>query len=92
MRFVAIKTVEQQSLLSLHRARDLLVRQRTQLINGLRGLVAEFGIYIPRGLAHVIGFAEEIIFDLDMDTRGVRDEKNIFHWRWDWSGEDMIYE
>ena len=45
MRFVAIKTVEQQSLLSLHRARDLLVRQRTQLINGLRGMVAEFGIY-----------------------------------------------
>lgn len=41
MRFVAIKTVEQQSLLSLHRARDLLVRQRTQLINNLRGLVAE---------------------------------------------------
>ncbi len=32
MRFVSIKTVEQQSLLSLHRARDLLVRQRTQLI------------------------------------------------------------
>ena len=40
MRFVAIKTVEQQALLSLHRARDLLVRQRTQLINGLRGLNA----------------------------------------------------
>jgi len=60
MRFVAIKTVEQQSLLSLHRARNLLVRQRTQLINGLRGLVAEFGIFIPRGLARVIGFAEDI--------------------------------
>ena len=60
MRFVAIKTVEQQSLLSLHRARDLLVRQRTQLINNLRGLVAEFGIFIPRGLARVIGFAEDI--------------------------------
>lgn len=49
LRFVAIKTVEKQSLLSLHRARDLLVRQRTQLINGLRGLVAEFGIRIPKG-------------------------------------------
>ena len=60
MRFVATKTVEQQSLLSLHRARDLLVRQRAQLINGLRGLVAEFGVYIPRGLARVIGFAEDI--------------------------------
>ena len=40
MRFVAIKTVGQQALLSLHRARDLLVRQCTQLINGLRGMVA----------------------------------------------------
>ena len=50
MRFVAIKTVEQQALLSLHRARSLLVRQRTQLINGLRGMVAEFGVYIARGL------------------------------------------
>ncbi len=57
MRFVAVKTVEQQSLLSRHRARGLLVRQRTQLINGLRGLVAEFGVYIPRGLARVIGLA-----------------------------------
>ena len=41
MRCVAVKTVEQQALLSLHRARDLLVRQRTQLIYGLRGKVAE---------------------------------------------------
>jgi transposase len=61
MRFVAIKTVEQQSLLSVHRARSLLVRQRTQLINGLRGMVAEFGVYIARGLARVIGFAENIL-------------------------------
>lgn len=38
MRFGAIKTVEQQALSSLHRARALLVRQRTQLINGLRGM------------------------------------------------------
>jgi len=61
MRFVAIKTVEQQSLLSIHRARSLLVRQRTQAINGLRGMVAEFGVYIARGLARVIGFAEDIL-------------------------------
>src|ERR1700735_784266 len=37
MRFVAIKSVEQQSILALHRARDLLVRQRTKLIQALRG-------------------------------------------------------
>lgn len=67
MRFVAVKTVEQQALLSLHRARDLLVRQRTQLINGLRGMVAEFGVYIAKGLARIIGFAEEILADEVLD-------------------------
>ena len=74
MRFVAIKTVEQQALLSLHRARDLLVRQRTQLINGLRGLVAEFGVYIPRGLARVIGFAEDITLGEVLDLPDVANE------------------
>jgi transposase len=49
MRFVAVKSVEQQAALSLHRTRDLLVRQRTQLVNMIRGLLAEFGIDIPKG-------------------------------------------
>ena len=41
MRFVAVKTIEQQSVLMLHKVRDLLVRQRTMLINALRGHLAE---------------------------------------------------
>jgi transposase len=49
MRFVAIKTVDQQGALMLHKTRDLLVRQRTMLINGLRGHLAEFGIIAARG-------------------------------------------
>lgn len=53
MRFVAIKTKEQQGALVMHRARDLLVRQRTQLVNALRGLLAEFGISEPQGIRHV---------------------------------------
>jgi len=44
MRFVPIKTAEQQSILMLHRTRHLFVRQRTQLINALRAHLAEFGI------------------------------------------------
>ena len=44
MRFVAIKTVDQQSVLMLHRTRHLFVRQRTTLINALRAHLAEFGI------------------------------------------------
>jgi transposase len=74
MRFVGIKTVEQQALLSLHRARSLLVRQRTQLINGLRGMVAEFGVYIARGLARVIGFAEDILMGEVLDLPEIANE------------------
>ena len=44
MRFVPIKMVEQQSALMMHRARDLLIRQRTMLVNALRGHLAEFGL------------------------------------------------
>lgn len=61
MRFVEIKSEEQQALLSLHRARDFVVRQRTQLINMLRSLAAEFGIAIARGVARAIDFAKGII-------------------------------
>ena len=44
MRFVAVKTVEQQAVLMLHKSRDLLVRQRTMLINAMRGHLAEYGV------------------------------------------------
>ena len=55
MRFVPVKDVQQQSLLMLHRARSLLVRQRTMLANSLRAHMAEFGIIAPQGLRHVEG-------------------------------------
>jgi transposase len=51
MRFVPVKTVEQQAALSLHRSRDLLVSQRTQLANALRALLSEFGIVAGKGRA-----------------------------------------
>jgi transposase len=49
MRFVAVKSREAQGLLSLHRARQLLVRQRTQTVNVLRGLCGEFGVVAAKG-------------------------------------------
>jgi transposase len=49
MRFVAVKTPEQQAALMQHKTRDLLVRQRTMLINALRGHLAEFGIIAAQG-------------------------------------------
>ena len=50
MRFVPAKTVEQQAALMLHRSRDLLVRQRTQLINALRAHLAEIGLVAATGV------------------------------------------
>ncbi len=53
MRFVAVKTEAQQAQGMLFRTRDLLVRQRTQTINALRGHLAEFGVVAPQGTAQV---------------------------------------
>ena len=53
MRFVAVKTEAQQARGMVFRTRDLLVRQRTQTINALRGHLAEFGVIAPQGPAHV---------------------------------------
>ncbi len=68
MRFVAIKSEEQQGVLFLHRARDLIVRQRTQLSNMLRGLLGEFGIVIVQGIGSAIKFAKGV---LDGDKPGI---------------------
>jgi transposase len=53
MRFVPVKGEEQQGILMLHRTRELLIRQRTMLINALRGHLAEFGIVMAQGRAGV---------------------------------------
>ncbi|MDW9912455.1 IS110 family transposase [Sinorhizobium meliloti] len=53
MRFVTVKSMEQQGVLMLHKTRDLLVRQRTMLINALRGHLAELGIIAAQGTAGV---------------------------------------
>src|ERR1700740_1347393 len=54
MRFVPMKSVEQQAALALHRTRDLLVRQRTQLVNMIRGVLGEFGIELPKGITYAL--------------------------------------
>ena len=53
MRFVAVKTEAQQAAAGLHKLRALLSKQRTMVINQLRGLMAEFGIVAAKGPAHV---------------------------------------
>jgi len=70
MRFVPIKTAEQQSALMIHRARDLLIRQRTMLVNALRGHLAEFGLIEAQGLHKV---AKLIAIVLDEKDRRISD-------------------
>ena len=53
MRFVPVKTEEQQANGIVFRARDLLVRQRTQCVNALRGHLFEYGYTFPQGITHV---------------------------------------
>jgi transposase len=53
MHFVAVKTEQQQSILVIHRVRETLVAQKTQLINALRAHLAEFGIVAPQGAGKV---------------------------------------
>lgn len=53
MRFVPVKTEEQQSVLVLHRSRDLLMRQRTMLLNAIRAHLAEFGTIAAQGPSKV---------------------------------------
>jgi transposase len=67
MRFVAVKSEEQQSVLMLHRVRELLVRQRTQTSNALRGHLAEFGIIARQG----IGGTDELLVLVEGKEEGL---------------------
>ena len=74
MRFVPVKSEAQQASAAVFRARDLLVRQRTQTINALRGLLAEHGWVAPKGLFHVAGMikrVEDPSCDLPASARSV---------------------
>ena len=59
MRFVAVKTAEQQGVLALHRARALLVRQEVALVNAMRAVLAEHGVVLGRGRREAVRPAAE---------------------------------
>jgi transposase len=63
MRFVAIKTAQQQSMLMLHNVRTAAVKQRTALINQVRGELAEFGVVLPQGRRKLMELLAETIED-----------------------------
>lgn len=65
MRFVSTKTVEQQAILSVHRARQGLVKSRTAQANQIRGLLSEFGIVIPQGIRSISKRMPDILEDAE---------------------------
>lgn len=65
MRFVAIKSVEQQDIQSVHRIRSQLIKQRTALVNQIRGLLLERGIVMPCGRANVLKRLPGILEDAE---------------------------
>lgn len=74
MRFVPVKSEAQQASAVVFRARDLLVRQRTQCINALRGHLAEYGYVLPKGITHagaLIGHIEDPNASLPESARTV---------------------
>ena len=70
MRFVPIKNIEQQSVLALHRVRQGLVKARTAQANQIRGLLAEFGLIIPQGIANIAKRVPELIEDASNELTG----------------------
>jgi transposase len=65
MRFVPIKDEEQQAVLTVHRARSLLVSERTALVNHIRGLLSEYGVVLAQGVATVRKGLPEILEDAE---------------------------
>jgi transposase len=64
MRFVPVKTPEQQATLMLHTTRELLIKQRTMVVNAIRSHLAEFGIIVAKG----IGRVEELLSIAENDA------------------------
>ena len=71
MRFVPVKTGEQQAVLSLHRARQGFVKARTAQANQIRGLLAEYGIVIPVGINNIVKRLPDILEDGENNLPGV---------------------
>lgn len=70
MRFVPVKSVEQQAVLALHRVRQGFIKARTAQANQIRGLLAEFGLIVPQGIGHIAGRVPELIEDASNELPG----------------------
>lgn len=70
-RFVAIKSPEQQAIIALHRARQHWVQERTALINQMRGILAEFGLIMPKGRYAAQRCIPELLEDAENNLPGL---------------------
>lgn len=70
MRFVPVKNVEQQAVLALHRVRQGFIKARTAQANQIRGLLAEFGLIVPQGIAHITLRVPDLIEDASNELPG----------------------
>jgi len=73
-KFVPVKSLEQQGVLTLHSARSLLVKQQTMLANAMRGLATEFGLVVPRGLSRL----EELAALVEADEEFPQQARGVF--------------
>jgi transposase len=71
MRFVPIKNGEQQAVLALHRARASFVKARTAQANQIRGLLGEYGIFLPQGIIHITKRLPAILEDGENELPGI---------------------
>jgi transposase len=70
MRFVPVKSVEQQAVLSLHRVRQGFVKARTAQANQIRGLLSEFGMVMPAGISHIAKRVPSLLEDASNQLPG----------------------
>ncbi len=70
MRFVPIKNIEQQAVLSLHRVHQGFVKARTAQANQIRGLLGEYGLIVPQGIAYIAQRVPDLIEDASVELPG----------------------
>src|SRR5690606_31629752 len=70
MRFVPIQNIEKESVLSLHRVGQGFVKARTAQDNQIRGLLGEFGLVVPQGIAYITQRVPELIEDATLELPG----------------------
>src|SRR5271156_889015 len=81
MMFVPIKSLEQQGVLAVHSARALLVKQQTMLSNAMRGLAAEFGLIVPKGIDKLVELMAFVDADESVPKQARQAGKELFDQR-----------